>query len=137
MIAFFQINYVAVFVAGLIYYGLGALWYGKALFGDAWIKASGMTSMASPNMSMTGSMIWLLISSLLTSLGIAYVIKISGKIGIANGIEKAIVIALLFGATIQLPIWVIMGKGTLYLIDFGYLATGLIIMGAIIGAWQK
>ena len=39
---FSDMNWLAVLVAAVAYFMLGALWYSKALFGNAWIKYSGV-----------------------------------------------------------------------------------------------
>ena len=40
---FSQINYVAVLVAGIVYFVLGALWYSPLLFAKPWMAAVGFT----------------------------------------------------------------------------------------------
>jgi len=37
-----EINYLAVFVAAIVYYAGGALWYSPALLGNPWMKAAGL-----------------------------------------------------------------------------------------------
>ena len=37
------INWIAVLVAGISSFGLGAIWYSPKLFGNAWMKDNGLT----------------------------------------------------------------------------------------------
>lgn len=39
-----RLNYLAILVSALIWRLLGALWYSPALFGNAWMQITGMTS---------------------------------------------------------------------------------------------
>ncbi len=130
------INYFAVIVAGLVRAGLGALWF-NVLFGSMWMQEAGVMPIAPVGMPMAASRIGLVVNSLLASLGVAYVIKISGKIGALNGLVIGIVIAILLVATTLLPTWLIRGKGTQFLIEAGFNCIGIVIMGLIIGTWQK
>lgn len=39
---FGDVNYLAVIVGALVYFGIGALWYSPALFATPWMAASGV-----------------------------------------------------------------------------------------------
>ena len=39
-----DLNWLAVLVAALAYFAIGALWYAPPLFGKAWMAAGGMTT---------------------------------------------------------------------------------------------
>lgn len=50
---FSNLNVWAILAAGLSAWVLGSIWYSKALFGNAWIKASGLTEEQLKNGNMT------------------------------------------------------------------------------------
>ena len=37
------VNYLAVLVAGIVYFALGAVWYARPVFGKAWMEGVGKT----------------------------------------------------------------------------------------------
>ena len=76
---FSHLNWLAVIVAGLAYFVLGAIWY-SFIFKNAWIKASGVNA-NDPNMKkgVAQTMLASLVLMIVASLGIAlFLSKIDG-----------------------------------------------------------
>ena len=71
--AFGELNWLAVIVAGLAYYGLGAVWYTNALFGRQYRTALGLDpeEQAQPDPTLLGVN---LVGWLLASLALALVV---------------------------------------------------------------
>src|SRR4030095_4305670 len=93
---FSQINWLAVLVAALAFFFLGAIWY-SALFRDAWIKAVGV-NMNDPNArkGIAGIMITSFVTILITSIGLALFINRIGSGGWIRGIKKGTVFVVFF-----------------------------------------
>ena len=131
----FEINYVAVLVAAVAANVIGFLWYSKVLFGNVWMKLSGITEAqmkADKNnmMSIYGMMF-------LTSLVMAYVLAHFEQAGGASDITMGVMVAfwawLGFVATTMLGTVLFDKKPfKLFLINSGYHLVSLMVMGAIL-----
>ena len=133
---FSQINYLAVLVAAILYFVIGAAWYAPQLLGNAWMKERGLTPQdiqggASPAL-LGGTFLLILIGCLITG----YVVQASGASGIVNGLLTGLFMGIGFVAT-SIGITFMYESRTLklFLIDAGYHMTGLIVAGIILALW--
>jgi len=136
---FSKVNYVAVLVAGLVYFALGAIWY-SLLFGKMWskgiqemgIKMNPMEKGAM-GMMMLKSFLW----NMLSVIAMAYFIHVAGaysamagfKLGLAGGAGVAL------GCMGMNANW----QGTkrvVLMVDAGYQIIGLALASTIIGCWH-
>lgn len=135
-----QINWMAVVVAGLATFFLGAVWY-MALFGKLWQRLHGFSDekvkqmqQARPPHIFFGVMIF---SYLLMSLGVAVVIAWCGARTGLQGAEVGLVLWAGIAAAIGLTAWVASDKPFgVYAIDLSYQLIFLVMTGAILGAWH-
>ncbi|MBL8531935.1 MAG: DUF1761 domain-containing protein [Hyphomonadaceae bacterium] len=128
-----EINWVAVFAAAMSSFVLGGLWYG-ALFGNAWLKAAGLTREqamgANKALVFGGSFVLSLIAAA------TFVIFLGPDLDAATGA--------LYGLTAGLC-WVATSYGIsylfemrplqLWLINGGYHTLQFTLIGAILGAF--
>lgn len=131
-----RINHLAAWVAALVYFFLGYLWY-SVLFRDAWLSQMGK----SPN-GMQPSAPTLLISFVLgLILSYATAIALTRRPEDQTA-QQGIGFALFMGIAIygtQTLNNVIFGQTPplLWLINAGYVIIGFAIIGAINGGWKK
>lgn len=136
---FDYLNWVAIAVAALAYFMLGALWYSKALFAKRWIadlKIDVNDPEAKKGMGMMfgGSLVLMLIQCL--AIGI-----LANRLGIAGaGWMSGVKLGLFTGACLcasQIGINYLYEKKpmSLFLINAGYAIVGNIIAGIIICSW--
>lgn len=134
---FSNINFLAVLVAAIASFALGALWYTSILFGKAWQKELGYTDeyLQSGNMPLTFGTSFVMM--LLMALGMAGLLGAKGgEIGWAGGLQFGLLVGLFFAATSIAINYVYQRKSLkLWLIDAVYQVLIIGIMGAIIGAW--
>lgn len=131
-----QINWLAVIVAAVVMFGLGAVWYSPVLFVKQWAKAAGVTRDGSPGPNFVWVMLGAFVLTLLMVANLAFFI--SGPnvtLGFAIG---AAVAAGLGWATFSL--WIIslfeQRPFSYVLINGGYLTVGFALMGLILGLWR-
>jgi Protein of unknown function (DUF1761) len=132
------INWLAVLVAGLAYFALGAIWY-SFLFSKQWIKSSGV-DVNNPKMKegMAVTMGSSAVLMILTAVGIAI---LANKLELSacwmSGVKLGAVTGLLLGST-AISISYLYEKRPLglYLINGGYTLLGNIIAATIICCWQ-
>jgi len=126
-------NWLAVVLATVSMFALGALWYGP-LFGKAWMRSSGVTEEMArkANMGRTFGLAFLL--TLLAALSLAMFIGAEAALGFgvfAGFMTGAFFVATAMGVTFlfeQRPL-------SLWAIDAGYHIVGFTLMGTILGAW--
>jgi uncharacterized protein DUF1761 len=134
---FSQVNWLAVLVAALAYFFLGAIWY-SALFRNAWIKATG-TNMNDPNArkGFAGIMITSFITILITTIGLALIITRVQSSGWMTGAKLGLIGGLCFSAaTIYNSNLYEKRPLALSAINGLYNIIGCVIAGVIIAVWH-
>ena len=132
------INHVAVWVAGIVQFILGAGWY--TLLGKSWLEGIGKTE--AQVVAEHGNSPLPYIISLGTGLVIAYTIAwLLPKLGprsASSGAKTGAVLGLALIGTTLAQNYGFEGRSvTLWLINAGYMVVGMAIMGAIVGHWKK
>ena len=135
---FSHVNWLAVLVATIAIFILGALWYSKVLFANKWIQSHGI-NVTDPNMRKgLGQMMFIsFILMFITSLGLALLIvrldlreTMSGvKIGLATGVCFAFTSVSIAYLYQKKPF-------AAHIIDGGYHIVGYIIAGIILCMWR-
>ncbi|HVM75608.1 MAG TPA: DUF1761 domain-containing protein [Candidatus Saccharimonadales bacterium] len=129
-------NYPAVLVAAIAYWLLGAVWYG-VLFNKAWIELEHVTAE-----QMNASPVIPYIVSFLLEILIAYSLaqlciwRNANTIG--RGASVGVLVWIGFVGPIALMTYMFeMRPKALFAINEFYPLFGLVLMGAILGAWTK
>lgn len=135
-----KINHKAAIVAGIVYYGIQSAWF--TVFGKAWLAALGKT-LPQIMSELDGRPYWplyvtALVCDLVLAYAIAYVFSLTSARGAAAGMKLALVLGVFVVAPVTLTNYVFeMHPLALVAIDAGCAVFGFLVMGAIIGAWQK
>ncbi len=130
-----QINHAAVWVAAIVYFLLGWVWY--TVFGAAWVAAMGKTSMDSGSSPMTYVWSFLLGLILAYATGIALARHPEDQ-NMQQGVSFALFMGIALFATQTLNQVLYAGSPfVLWLINTGYVVVGFAIIGAIVGGWKK
>lgn len=134
-----EINYLAVLVAGVATWIIGALWYSPVLFAKPWMAAHGYTpeKMQGMKAGMMRAFIGSFICYLITAAVLAVLMAMTGSVGIGAGIKLGVLCWVGFSAALFLTQNLYSDKPlTVFLIDTGYHLVFLIVMGAILSAWR-
>jgi hypothetical protein len=135
---FSQVNWLAVLVAAVAYFLLGAIWY-FFLFRDAWIKATGitMTNDSNAKKGVAGVMITSFITILITSIGLALLITRIGSEGWMSGLKVGLIAGICFCAMAIVNSYLYEKRPwALHLINSFYNIVGCVIAGIIIAVWK-
>lgn len=139
-IPFEQINWLAVLVAAVATFFLGAVWY-MALFGKKWQRLNGYSDekikqmqKARPPQVFFGVMIF---SYVLMAAGMAVVFAWAGVSSAAHGAALGALIWACVAAAIGLTSWIANDRPFgVYVIDMSYQLVFLVMTGVILGAWR-
>ncbi len=134
-----NINFLALFVAAIASFALGALWYSPVMFSKAWQKAVGLTdeNLQKANMALIFGSSFLLI--FLMDFGLAVILQghASRDVTACSGFMYGLLIGIFFVATSYGINMIYQRKSfLLWAIDSGYQVLYLAMTGAILGAWR-
>ena len=132
----FDVNWLAVLAGTVAHQALGALWYG-VIFRDTWLRAMGMTPEDVERESPGGGMAIGAVASLVSVIALAYLMTGIDNPYVADGIVLGAVTGIGFVAASTLMNGFYEQKKPILSVLFGgYYTLGLIIAGAILGAWK-
>ncbi len=135
---FTDINWLAVLVAGIAYWMLGALWFSKALFANRWIASHGIR-IDDPNSkkNMAAIMIGSLILMLVIVIGMAIIVEKTGMAGWEMGAKLGLLTGVCFSFTAISITYLYLQKPTsAHFIDGLYHVVGQVIAGIILCSWM-
>lgn len=135
---FSHINWLAVLLAVVAYFMLGALWYSKTLFGSKWAGLVGI-AMNDPNKGrgmgkmMTATFLLILV----TCIGLALLVNRLDIFVLASGVKLGIITGICFATTAVAISFIYESRpAALYFIDCGYHLAGNIIAAIILALWR-
>jgi hypothetical protein len=133
-------NYLAVVVAAVAYWILGAIWFGF-LFGKSWVRLERISDEQLAAMKSAATAVPYIVSFVL-GLVIAFVLAQLCAWRNATTAARGASLGVLLWLGIVAPVTYTtnmyeMRPTNLFLINEGYVLVGLLVMGAILGAWTK
>lgn len=133
------VNPLAVLVAAVVGFAIGALWFSNLLFARAWARAYGLETISTEEMQRTAARAYVVTFVAFAVMAFALAIII-GRIGITfwlGGLKAGVLAWLGFAATTALITNVFTRRPiNAFLVDAGYYLVALAAMGAIIGGWR-
>ena len=135
--SFSHINWLAVLVAAIAFFALGAVWY-SFLFRQAWLKASGV-NVNDPNAKKGVGAMFLssFILIVITTVGLALFTARVGSGGWMTGLKVGLVAGICFCATSISNSYLYEKRPlALHLINSLYNVVGCVIAGIIIAVWK-
>ncbi len=141
---FSNINYFAVLVAGLISFGIGALWYSPILFilfGKTWQKELGLTTEdleAGGAAGMVKTFGGSLVLMVVMVFGLAAILEAQvGSMNALTGLKTGLFTGILFSATSMGINYLYQRKSlTLFLIDAVYQVAFMGVSGVVLAIWR-
>ncbi len=128
-------NYVAIIVAGIIAWVLGAVWYGP-IFGKAWQQETGITDEEAQKGNMPLIFGTSALLMMIMMFGMTRVIQAHQEINFVHGAFHGMMIGLFFAACSMGINYLYQRKSIkLWLIDAGYQVAFLALGGGIMAWW--
>jgi hypothetical protein len=131
-----NLNWLAVLVAAVGYFMLGALWY-SVLFGKAWIKGTGI-DMSKPDAKKGagGIMAFTFLLEFVTCIGLAILVSRLMLSGALSGVKLGLFTGIFFSSISICISYLYQSKPkTLHAIDAGYHIVGSVIAAVILCVW--
>jgi hypothetical protein len=131
-------NPLAIAVATFLYFMLGAVWF--TAFMNAWLLGIGRTKdeLAATGISPFVSYGTALVCTLILAIFLSWLIQATGPQTLVRGVKIALIAWFGFVFTTWATEYAFEARGLQILaINTGYCLTGMILMGAILGAWKK
>lgn len=135
MEAFGLINWIAVVVAALLGFGIGALWYSPKVFGTAWVAELGkpVEQLGSPAQAMTVTFL----TTLAGAVAVAWFMAVIPMVGWMPGLKLGLFIGVMLVGANQISDGAYQGRSwKVRLIDAGYRTVMFAVIGVVIGAWR-
>lgn len=135
-----DLNWLAVLVAALAYFAIGAVWYAPPLFGKAWSEAGGLATPEPGTRPSPAIYLTPLIGSVLSAVALGMLATATGTDTLQRGIVLGLVIAIGFAAPIvfvtaqfesEKPKPMVWGA-----ITAGYHVVGNLVAAIIVATWQ-
>ncbi len=131
----FDVNWLAVVVATLVKFAIGAVWYSPLAFGPRWGAIVGVSPDAF-RARMLSAIVTDLVAGLVLAWVLANVLKFTGAAGPVPGARVSFFLWLGFVATPLVSTTVYEGRPlALFGINAGYWLVSMLTMGGIVGAW--
>lgn len=132
-----RINYPAVVVAAVVYWVLGAVWYG-VLFGKPWMQLEQITMEQAQNANPVVPYIVSFLLELLIAYALALLCIWRNANTAGRGASVGVLVWIGFIGPITFMTYMFeMRPHTLFAINEFYPLAGLVLMGAILGGWTK
>lgn len=129
-------NWVAIVVAAIVDFALGAVWFGP-LFGKQWQEMTGRRETTTPARNAPVPYAVTFVAALIAATVLAFFLQLSTAYTVVEGTIYGLYAGVGFVMSSMLADALFSGrKLSLYLITAGYPAVGLVVMGAILGAWH-
>ena len=130
-------NYVAVVVSAVVYWVLGAVWYGF-LFSKAWMDLEHLSKDQAKSMNPVLPYFITFVLNLVIAFFLAQLCTWRNASTAARGASLGVLLWIGFVGPITYTTNMYeMRPFNLFLINEGYSLVGLLLMGAILGAWTK
>jgi hypothetical protein len=130
-------NYAAVFIAAIAYWLLGAVWYG-VLFSKPWMALENISIEQAKSMNPVLPYVITFVLNLLIAYALAQICIWRNANTIGRGASVGVLLWIGFVGPITYTTYMYeMRPKELFAINQFYPLAGLVLMGAIIGAWTK
>jgi hypothetical protein len=130
-------NYAAVFIAALAYWLLGAVWYG-VLFSKPWMALENITIEQAKSMNPVLPYVITFVLNLLIAYSLAQICIWRNANTVGRGASVGVLLWIGFIGPITYTTYMYeMRPKELFAINQFYPLAGMVLMGAIIGAWTK
>lgn len=133
-----EVNWLAILVAAIAWFIIGALWYGP-LFGKAWMASTGIDPRATDERPSAVIYVFPLLAYLVATVALAMLAEATGSSTLGHGIILGVVVGVGFGLTLY-AVEATFGSrpkpGSWFLISGAYQLIGIVVASVIVTVWD-
>ncbi len=131
------LNYLAVVVAWLINCGIGAYWYSPAGFAKKWEQLTGIDIMEIPSSEATKALVFVVISGLVQTVGLAIILNSLEVTTATNGLITGVILwaGLVAGTTVGTTFYS-RRSWKFWWLNAGYFLVVMLLNSVILAIWQ-
>jgi hypothetical protein len=135
-----ELNWLAVVVAALAYYAVGAIWYARPVFGKVWSDAGGFALPERGEGPGPAIFVTPFVGSLVSAVALGTIAEATGTDTFAEGIALGLIAAVGFALSVSLvtaqfesqkPKPMVWGA-----VNAGYHMVGILIAAVILASWR-
>jgi uncharacterized membrane protein len=135
-----DLNWLAVLVAAIAYFAIGAAWYAPPVFGRVWADAGGFSLPEAGTRPSTAIYVTPLVGSILSAVALGMLASATGTDSLVEGIALGLVVAIGFAVPISLvtaqfesqkPKPMVWGS-----VNAGYHVVGNLVAAIIVASWR-
>ncbi len=132
-----NLNWIAVVVATLAAFAVGAVWYTPGLFGKPWMKAIGLTEKDTKNADMVRPIVLTLVGTFVSAVAIGVLVQVLALTSVWQGASFGVMVAVSLLATNK----IMQAQFELRPLSYNVITTGadvvaLGLVGAILAVWS-
>lgn len=135
-----EVSLISIFVTAIVGMAIGGLWYSQLLFGDVWMKLSGMSKkeLAQAKQKGTGKMYAAaFIVTFISAYVLAHFVQYVTTTTFVEGMQLGFWLWLGFVMPVQSSIVLWENKSwKLFVLNTAYQLVSLLVMGGILAVWQ-
>jgi hypothetical protein len=135
-----ELNWLAVIVAGIVYFAVGAVWFAPGVFGKWWMRSIGLDPSQQPPQASPTVYIAPFIGHIIVAMAVGLLAAATGTDALGEGIVLGIVVGLGVAAAVLFDTYYFDPKATnkmlLFAISGGYQFLGVLIISVIVAVWQ-
>lgn len=133
-----DVNWLAILVAAIAWFILGALWYGP-LFGKSWMASTGIDPRAAEGRPSAVIYVFPLLAYLVATIALAMLAEATDSTTLGHGIILGLVVGIGFGLTLY-AVEAVFGErpkpGSWFLISGAYQLIGIVVAAVIVTVWD-
>lgn len=133
-----DVNWLAILVAAITWFIIGALWYGP-LFGKAWMASTGIDPRATDERPSAVIYVFPLLAYLVATVALAMLAEATASSTLGHGIILGVVVGVGFALTLY-AVEATFGSrpkpGSWFLISGAYQLIGIVVASVIVTVWD-
>lgn len=135
-----DLNWIAVIVAGLAYYFLGAIWFMPAVAGKTWMRSIGWDPQAEPPKMTAKTFVGPLVAYIVAAAALGMIARTAGLTSVGDGLVLGLVAGIGLAGMILYVTAVFDPKSpepmTWFGVSFAYHFVGILLASVIVAAWD-
>jgi hypothetical protein len=134
-----EVNWLAIIVGTIAWFALGGIWYAPPIFGNVWMRSTGIDPSAEGQRPGAGIYLFPLVAYFVATIALAMLAAATGSETFGEGIVLGLVVGVGFAVTLY-SVESVFGRrpqpGTWFLLTAAYQLIGILIATVVVTVWD-